>query len=348
MINPYADKNLHFFSYNQPFQLESGEALPAFQLGYSTLGTLNEAQDNVVWICHALTANTDVADWWAGVVGKGCLFDTDRYFVVCANMLGSCYGSTNALSINPITEKPYFHTFPTLTNRDMVRAFDLLREHLGIERIAWTCGGSMGGQHIIEWNILRPEVFENIFLIATNAQHSPWGIAFNEAQRMAIQADSSWQTDSPHAGRQGLGAARAMALLSYRNYAVYQRTQAESSAEMLDNFKAISYQRYQAEKLQKRFHAFSYWTLSKAMDSQNVGRGRESIEKALASIQANAHIVGISSDILFPPSEQRLLAQYIPKAAYYEIDSDLGHDGFLVEVGKIQTILRPVVSMTVQ
>jgi homoserine O-acetyltransferase/O-succinyltransferase len=343
MINTYADKNLHIFAYNSPFKLECGETLPAFQIGYSTFGTLNETKDNVVWICHALTANTDVIDWWAGVVGKGCLFDTSKYFVVCANMLGSCYGSTNALSINPFTEKPYFHSFPALTNRDMVKAFDLLREHLGIMHIAWACGGSMGGQHVIEWNILRPEVFANIFLIATNAQHSPWGIAFNETQRMAIQADASWQTDSPDAGRQGLGAARAMALLSYRNYAVYMRTQAETSLENFDNFKAISYQRYQAEKLQKRFHAFSYWTLSKAMDSQNVGRGRESVAHALASIQARAVVIGIGSDILFPPNEQRLLAQYIPNATYHEIDSDLGHDGFLIEVGKITEILENIV-----
>jgi homoserine O-acetyltransferase len=343
MIDAHAQENLQIFYHNEPFALESGAVLPAFQLGYSTVGKLNEAQDNVVWICHALTANTDVLEWWAGVVGKGCLFNPDEHFIVCANMLGSCYGSTNALSINPLTQQPYYHTFPMLTNRDMVRAFDMLREHLGIKRIAWTCGGSMGGQHAIEWNILRPEVFENIFLIATNAQHSAWGIAFNETQRMAIEADSTWQTDSPTAGKQGLGAARAMALLSYRNYAVYTRTQSEPSLENFENFRAISYQHHQAQKLQNRFHAFSYWTLSKAMDSQNVGRGRQSVANALASIRAKAYVIGISSDILFPPSEQRLLAEHIPQARYFEIDSDLGHDGFLIEAGKITEILQPFV-----
>ncbi|TAE07311.1 MAG: homoserine O-acetyltransferase [Bacteroidetes bacterium] len=343
MIDAHAQENLQIFHHNEPFVLESGEVLPAFQLGYSTVGKLNEARDNAVWICHALTANTDAVDWWGGVVGKGCLFNPDEHVIVCANMLGSCYGSTNALSINPLTQKPYYHTFPMLTNRDMARAFDLLREHLGISRIAWTCGGSMGGQHIVEWNILRPEVFENIFLIATNAQHSAWGIAFNESQRMAIEADSTWHTDSPTAGKQGLGAARAMALLSYRNYAVYTRTQSEPSLDNFDNFRAISYQHHQAQKLQNRFHAFSYWTLSKAMDSQNVGRGRQSVANALASIRAKAYIIGISSDILFPPSEQRLLAEHIPQARYFEIDSDLGHDGFLIEAGKITEILQPFV-----
>lgn len=341
MVNAYADKNLHIFHYTKPFVLESGSVLPAFQVGYTTVGKLNEAQDNVIWICHALTANTDVVDWWAGVVGKDCAFDPDKHFIICANMLGSCYGSTNALSINPETASPYYHTFPTLTNRDMVRAFEALREHLGIKRIAWACGGSMGGQHVIEWSILKPDVFENLFLIATNAQHSAWGIAFNESQRMAIQADTTWLSDSPEAGRQGMGAARAMALLSYRNYAVYKRTQSELSSENFDNFRAISYQHHQAEKLQKRFNAFSYWTLSKAMDSQNVGRGKKSLEDALAYIQAKAYIIAISSDILFPPSEQQFLADHIPHANYYEIDSDLGHDGFLVEVGKINEILKP-------
>lgn len=334
---------MHRFLYETSFQLENGSSLPTFELGYSVAGKLNEAKDNVVWICHALTANTDPQDWWTGVVGKGYLFDPDKHFIVCANMLGSCYGSTNALSINPLTQKPYYHTFPMLTNRDMVNAFDLLREHLGIKRVKWACGGSMGGQHLIEWCILKPEVFENIFLIATNAVHSAWGIAFNEAQRMAIQADSTWQTDTAEAGRQGMGVARAMALLSYRNYAVYQRTQTEPSNQNFDDFKAISYQHHQAEKLQKRFHAYSYWTLSKGMDSQNVGRGRAGIAEALACIRAKAYIISISSDILFPTSEQQFLAKYIPQASYFEIDSDLGHDGFLVEASKIQDILKPYV-----
>jgi len=343
MLNTYAAEDLKVFHYNQHFHLESGKTLPAIQIGYSTIGKLNTNRDNVVWICHALTANTDVADWWSGLVGVGKLFNPHTHFIVCANMLGSCYGSTNALSINPITQNPYYHTFPLLTNRDMVRGFDLLREHLGLTRIQWACGGSMGGQHVLEWNILQPEIFENIFIIATNAQHSAWGIAFNEAQRMAIAADNTWQTQTSEAGRQGMGAARAIALLSYRNYATYKRTQSEIRLDNFDNFKATSYQHHQAEKLQKRFNAFAYWALSKGMDSQNVGRGRESIAKALATIQAKAHVIGISSDMLFPPTEQMLLAEYIPNATYYEIESDLGHDGFLIESDKITAILKPFV-----
>ncbi len=341
MKNAYTAQNLQTFQYQQPFALENGAILPAIQIGYTTIGKLNDQQDNVVWICHALTANTEATDWWSGLVGEGKLFNPQQHFIICANMIGSCYGSTHALSLHPQTKTPYYHTFPMLTNRDMVQAFDLLRQHLGIKRIKWTCGGSMGGQHIIEWNILQPEVFENIFLIATNAQHSAWGIAFNEAQRMAIAADTTWQASLPEAGRQGMGAARAIALLSYRNYATYIRTQSESSLDNFDHFRAISYQQHQAEKLQKRFDAFSYWTLTKAMDSQNVGRGRGSVAQALACIQAKAHIVGISSDIIFPPVEQKLLAEHIPRATYYEIDSELGHDGFLIETDKITQILQP-------
>lgn len=325
----------HIFSHSDDFLLESGSLLPGFQLHYTTYGTLNREQDNVIWVCHALTANAQVLDWWAGLFGPGKLYDPDRHFVVCANMLGSCYGSTGPLSDNPLTNRPFYHDFPILTNRDIVRSFDLLCQHLNITQIHTLIGGSMGGQQALEWAIIRPDLVQNLIQIASNAQHSPWGIAFNESQRMAIQYDATWAESSPTAGLNGMRAARSIALLSYRHYRTYADTQQEPSSEKIDGFRAASYQQYQGEKLARRFNAFTYWILSKAMDSHHVGRGRGSVEEVLQAIQARCLFIGVDTDVLFPPNEQQFLAQWVPQAQHTTISSDYGHDGFLIEVEKL-------------
>ena len=320
--------------------LESGESLAEFELTWQSWGSLNESKDNVIWVCHALTGNSDAEDWWPDLIGEGLIFDPSRYFIICANMLGSCYGSTGPLSTNPGTQEAYFHDFPALTNRDIVQAFDRLRQHLGIDKIEMVIGGSLGGQQVLEWAISNPALFRHLVPVATNALHSPWGIAFNESQRMAIAADPSWKENLPEAGSEGLRAARSIALLSYRSYEIYNRSQEESDLSLTDNYKASSYQQYQGTKLLNRFNAFSYWTLSKAMDSQQLGRGRGGLKKALSSIQAKTLCIGISSDVLFPPEEQRFIAEHIPGAEFREINSPYGHDGFLVETGQLATILK--------
>ena len=337
----YTKNEPQYFKYLAPFALENGQILQNFELAYCLIGGFSPQKDNVIWVCHALTANADPEDWWEGLVGKGQCIDTERFCVICANILGSCYGSSNALSENPDTKEPYYHSFPQLTNRDMVRAFDLLRLYLGIQSIKLLCGGSLGGQHCLEWAVLQPLIFENLFLIATNAFHSAWGIAFNEAQRMAIASDTTWKDKQADAGMQGMGAARAIALLSYRNYETYCRTQTDENNSKTDHFKASSYQNYQAQKLQKRFNAYSYWTLSKAMDSHHLARNRAgSIENTLKNLKNKTLVIGISSDMLFPPNEQRYIAQHLANGLYYEIDSELGHDGFLIENDKIGAKLQ--------
>jgi homoserine O-acetyltransferase len=330
----------HTFSHPESFTLEAGGALPGFQLHYSTYGTLSPARDNVVWVCHALTANAEPQDWWAGLFGAGNLYDPARHFVVCANMLGSCYGSTGPLSVNPRTNEPFFHDFPVLTNRDIARSFDLLRQHLGIEQIHTLIGGSLGGQQALEWAIMRPGIVQHLVQVASNARHSPWGIAFNESQRQAIEHDATWAERSPTAGLNGMRTARSIALLSYRHYRTYAATQQEPSDEKIDDFRASSYQRYQGEKLARRFNAFSYWTLSKAMDSHHVGRGRGSIEEVLRGIGARCLFVGIDTDLLFPPAEQQWLAQQIPNARCVLLTSTYGHDGFLVEIDQLTQAIR--------
>ena len=236
-------------------------------------------------------------------------------------------------------EKHYYHDFPFFTPRDMIRSYQPLKEFLGIKKIKIGIGGSMGGQQLLEWAIEEPELFENIFPIATNARHSAWGIAFNASQRMCIEADSTWKENNPDAGMEGMKAARSIALISYRHYDTYHASQSEHHIDKIENYKSESYQKYQGEKLGKRFNAFSYYFLSKGMDAQNVGRGRENIENALAQIKAKTTSIGITTDILFPVSEQQFIAEHIPNATFTTINSLYGHDGFLLEFEQIQKII---------
>lgn len=332
---------MKYFQYNQPFKLENGQQLPSLTIAYHTYGTLNAAKNNVVWVCHALTANSDAADWWQGVVGKDCVINPERYFIVCANILGSCYGTTGPLSINPETGKPWCHQFPLITIRDMVNAHILLRQHLGIDSIHLLMGGSMGAYQALEWSILEKEVVKRLFLLATSPTESAWGIAVHATQRLAIEADCTWQQDSPEAGQKGLKAARAIGMLTYRNYGIMVQKQTDTDTEKLDNYKAASYIDYQGDKLVKRFNAYSYWLLTKAMDSHHLGRGRGGdVEAILHTIQQKTLLIGISSDILCPLEEQRHMQQHIPNSTLVEIDSAYGHDGFMVEVVKISEVLK--------
>ncbi|CAG0969387.1 MAG: homoserine O-acetyltransferase [Bacteroidetes bacterium] len=322
--------SLKYYKHNQALVLESGRILPDFTIAYHTFGKLNKEASNVVWVTHALTANSDVFNWWKGLFGENSLFNPNEYFIVCANVLGSHYGSTGPLSINPDTGSPYYHNFPEITVRDMVAALNLLREYLQLKKIHTLIGGSLGGQQALEWSITNPQLIENLILIATNAQHSPWGIAFNESQRLAIAADRTWYNHSHNAGAKGLKAARSIALLSYRNYNTYLETQKDDD-EKINNFKALTYQQYQGEKLVNRFNAFSYWYLSKAMDSHHVGRKRGGIEMALSLVKSNTLIIAVDSDILFPVSESETLYHGINGSKLEIINSLYGHDGFLIE-----------------
>ncbi|MGB0881600.1 MAG: homoserine O-acetyltransferase family protein [Vicingaceae bacterium] len=327
------------YLYDNPFQLESGEHFPKLELEYTTLGRLNAEKNNVIWITHALTANSDPSEWWKGLVGKEKFFNPNEHFIICVNVLGSCYGSTGPLSINLNTNNPYYHNFPEITIRDIVNSFDLLRKHLEIVKVHTLIGGSLGGQQAMEWAILQPTIFENLVLIATNPQHSPWGIAFNESQRLAIKSDHTWNLNHPKAGEKGLKTARSIALLSYRNYNTYHKTQQDGIAKRTD-FKAASYQNYQGKKLVERFNAFSYYTLTKVMDSHNVGRRRGSVETALKKIKAKTLVIGISSDLLFPVSESETLANGVDNSSLKIIDSLYGHDGFLIETDLIRETLE--------
>jgi homoserine O-acetyltransferase len=336
-------ETMNIFKLEGQLELESGSVLSGVEVAYTMYGTLNPQKDNVIWVCHALTANALPEEWWPGLVGVGKLMDPNKYCIICVNILGSCYGSTFAGSIDPNTRNQYGDRFPLVTVRDHVQVLKKMRTYLEIDRITLLIGASLGGQHVLEWAIEEPFVFDRIGLLATNAKHSPWGIAFNEAQRMAIHADPTLYEDRPDRGWKGLAAARAIAMLSYRNYRTYQLTQLDSD-ERIDMFKAASYQQYQGEKLCKRFHPWAYLTLSKMMDSHDVGRGRGGIEQALGQIRAKTMVVGIESDFLFPLLEQQFLAREIPGAFLKVLNSKYGHDGFLIEYEILTEILGEFLS----
>lgn len=329
------------FTYDQRFELESGQSLDGLQIAYHTFGTLNRERNNVIWVCHALTANSNVVEWWKGLFGEGCYFNPEDHFIVCANNLGSCYGTTGPLSINPLTREPWYSYFPNLTTRDLARTLALLQHHLGIDNIHTLIGGSQGGQIALEWSLLQPTLISNLILIATNAQHSPWGIAFNESQRLAIKADRTYYANVEGAAQKGLSAARSIALLSYRGYETYEATQKEKDQNRTNDYAAASYQRYQGEKLAARFNAYSYVRLLEAMDSHHVARKRAtSVEDALRKVKAHTLVIGIKRDLLFQTSEQKFLARLIPGAHYAEIDSLYGHDGFLIETVALTRVIN--------
>lgn len=332
---------MKFFHHQQPFELEAGETLPEITIAYHTFGKLNETKDNVVWVCHALTANSNPVEWWAGVIGENFVIDPEKYFIVCANILGSCYGSTGPLSTNPTTGNPYYDSFPLITIRDMVKAHQLLREYLQIEKIFLLMGGSMGGYQVLEWSIMEPSLIEKIFLIATSAKETAWGIAIHTAQRIAIEADNTWKQHQPKAGEKGLKAARAIGILTYRGYNTYAQTQSDADVNKFDDFRVSSYVHHQGNKLVKRFNAYSYWYLTKSMDSHNIARGRaQTVEDVLRTISQPALIIGITSDLLCPLPELKLLAANIPDNEFHEVDSVYGHDGFLTEHVFISGCLR--------
>jgi homoserine O-acetyltransferase/O-succinyltransferase len=331
---------LKIFSYQATFELESGFVIPGYHLGYHTLGKLNDDKSNVVWVFHALTANSNPVDWWPGLVGNGHLIDPDKFFIVCVNMPGSCYGSIGPLSNNPVTGAPYYHSFPFFTPRDMIRAYQPLKNFLGISKIKIGIGGSMGGQQLLEWAIEEPDLFEHLVPIATNAFHSPWARAFNASQRQCIELDPSWTQNNAIAGINGMKIARGIALISYRNQDTYNFYQEDTDLNSLGPYKSESYQLYQGEKLAGRFNAFSYYCLSQSMDSHQVGRGRAGISEALKKIKAKTHLIGIQSDLLFTEKEQVFLLENIPGALLHMIPSVYGHDGFLLEYDAISGIVH--------
>ncbi len=346
--------DLQSFILDAPFVTERGDRLPGVTVAYRTWGRLNAAADNAVVICHALTGDADAPAWWPGLIGPGRLVDPDRHFVVCANALGSCYGTTGPGTLDADGRR-LGSRFPRVTIRDQARLHARLLNRLGVRSVALAVGASMGGMQALELALVDreagPDRVRRLVLIGMGARHGAWQIGISEAQRLAIRADANWQggdfpPDAPPAA--GLAAARAAAMMTYRSAALFDerfgRAAHEPRTAPGDPRYAIeSYLRYQGAKLVGRFDAGSYVRLTEAMDDHDVGRGRgrEDAASALARLAADALCVGISSDVLYPPEESRALAALLPHGHYAELVSPFGHDAFLVDFEALDALVRP-------
>jgi len=313
------------------FKTELGFTFPSLRVKYKTWGTLNEKGDNAMIICHALTGNADVASWWGGMLGDGYPFDTSKYFIVCANLLGSCYGSTGPNDVNPLTGYTFRGNFPVCTVRDNVRAQHALYRHLGINEVACAIGGSLGGMQVLEHCIMGREFVQSGIAMVTGGFQHAWNIGISEGQRQAIYADPNFNNGdwAVHPDR-GLAVARQTAMITYRTHSAYATKFGRERRN--GYFEVENYLHAQGKKIKERgFDAGAYLALTRTMDTHDVARGRGDYFDVLRSIEQPMLLVGIDSDNLHPPSEQTELADYIPDSQLMVVHSSEGHDGFLLE-----------------
>ncbi len=328
------------------FRLESGCNLRDPVIAYDAWGKLNAAGDNAVVVCHSLTSNSDATSWWTDLIGPGRVLDTDRFFVICLNALGSPYGSASPLSTNPDTERPYGAEFPGITIRDTVCAHRRALQALGVQRIALAIGGSMGAMQVLEWGF-QGDYVGALIPIAVGGRHSPWGIAWTEAQRRAIYSDPKWNdgmypADDPPA--EGLAAARMMAMISYRTAGEFDdRFGRNASTDFEPGFSVESYLRHQGKKLVDRFDANCYVHLTRQMNTHDVARDRGRYPEILCELTQPTLVIGISSDVLYPLHEQQELVAEIPNAELIVLRAPYGHDSFLVEADRLADLIEPFV-----
>lgn len=335
--------NQQSHTFKEPFITESDCYLPEPTVAYQSWGNLNKNRDNAVLVCHALTGNTAADEWFSGLFGPGKILDPEKQFIICPNVLGSCYGTTGPASINPKTEKPYRADFPEITIRDMVRLQQNLLDELQINNIEMLIGGSMGGMQVLEWCIMddRPQ---SAVLMGMGKAHSPWAIGISNTQRQAIYNDPNWNEGyytEEQPPKKGLALARQIAMISYRTATDYQQKFGRKSQDGTDHFEVESYLGYQGYKLVNRFDAVSYVRLTQAMDSHDVARERGSYEEVLGSIQIPLMVIGIDSDNLYPVEEQYEMVRLLDNSRYRRLKSPHGHDAFLIEFEQLNNIICP-------
>mmetsp|Transcript_7736 Transcript_7736/g.10300 ORF Transcript_7736/g.10300 Transcript_7736/m.10300 type:complete len:411 (+) Transcript_7736:76-1308(+) len=327
----------------EDYKLECGKLLRKPQVCYNTWGTLNEKQDNAMVVCHALTGNSNLESWWGGLLGPGKVFDTDKYYVICANVISSCYGSTSHASIDPDTGRPYGRYFGPITVRDSVGMHLQMVKTLGVNKIACVIGGSLGGMQALEWMALGGDMVNSAVIIGCGATHTSWQIAVSEAQRQAIYADPRWQGgsyDPSNPPAQGLAVARQIAMVTYRSAEGYHKKFGREVQEEKGIFKVRSYLEYQGQKFLTRFDPLSYVQMTELMDSHDVGRNRGGVDEALGNLEQKALVIGIDSDILYPLWMQEELAAKMPNAELKIVKSIDGHDAFLLEQAQISSFIN--------
>ncbi|MBE2238927.1 MAG: homoserine O-acetyltransferase [Caldilineaceae bacterium] len=353
------------FAEDEPFCLESGETLRPVALAYETYGALNADRSNAILICHALSGSAHAAGyldgdpekvgWWEETIGPGKAFDTDRFFVICSNVIGSCYGSTGPASIDPATEQPYGLHFPVVTVGDMVRAQVRLIDHLGIDKLLCVAGGSMGGMQVLEWAAHHPQRLHAAMPIATTAHHSPMLIAFSEVGRQAIYADPAWNHgayyDQPRKPDAGLAVARMVGHITYlseesMHLKFGRRLQGleKYGYEFETEFEIESYLKYNGLKFTQRFDANSYLYVTKAMDYFDLTQPTGSLAAAFAaSTEVRFLVISFTSDWLYPSYHSKQLVSALTAAGvdvtYLDVKSSWGHDAFLLEVETMTNLL---------
>ena len=335
---------------DQPFLLESGRQLPGVEVAFRTWGKLAPSGDNAVIVCHALTGSADVDAWWGELMGPGRVLDPQRDFIVCSNVLGGCYGTTGPASMAP-DGRVWSCRFPRITVRDQVRLQMQLADHLGIKSIRFVIGGSMGGLQALEWALLDPRRVRAVVSIAATGRHSAWCAAWSEAQRQALRADPRFRGGRyalSHPPRRGLAAARAVAMVSYRSPVSLENRFGRASgrevfagrAEAPDELAVRNWLRYHGQALGARFDANAYLALIDAMDTHDLARGRGVYEQVLAGIRQPVLVGSVLSDALYVPAEQHKLAFLLPRGELFEIDSEHGHDGFLMDAALYEPRVR--------
>ncbi len=368
--DPIAWRRFETVCEDRCFALEGGGVLDRIDLAYETWGELNASGSNAVLVCHALTGDAHAAGpsgpgqptdgWWDDLIGPGRALDTDRYFVVCINVLGGCQGTTGPASINPATGERYGASFPVVSIRDIVRTQAMLADRLGIWRWLSVVGGSMGGMQSLEWAVMYPDRVASLVSIASTAAASPLQIGWSETGRLAIANDANWNDgdyydaapgEGPH---EGLMLARRIAQIHYRADQSYADRFGRATVDKLDTFEhwgrfqIESYLDYHGEKLARRFDANSYLVLNKAMDLHDVGRGRGGVPAALGRVKVPTLVASVDSDMLYTPRQQHELRDLIASGGspveFVEITSDHGHDGFLIEFDQLHPMLDEFVS----
>lgn len=330
------------FTFNTPFVTEGGSTIPEPTIAYQTWGQLNADRDNVVLVCHALTGNTEADEWFGGLFGAGKAMDPNKHFIVCPNVLGSCYGTTGPTSVNPKNGKRYRVDFPQVTIRDIVRLQQKLLDELQITGIELVIGGSMGGMQALEWCIMddRPR---SAALIGMGKKHRPWAIGISHTQRQAIFNDPNWNGgyySEENPPEKGLALARMIAMNSYRHPSDFDDKFDRRLQDGMEQFEVESYLSYQGQKLAGRFDAVSYIRLTQAMDSHDVARERSDFSGVLQQLAIPVNIIGIDSDMLYPREECQELARLLPYGQYNEIESRHGHDAFLIEFDQLNAIIK--------
>ncbi len=334
----------------QPLLLESGTELPGVEIAYRTWGQLNAAADNAVIVCHALTGSPDADAWWGALFGPGRTLDPERYFIVCSNVLGGCYGTTGPASAAP-DGRLWGARFPRVTLRDQVRLQMALADRLGVRGIRFVIGGSLGGLQALEWAVLDTERVDAVVSLAASGRHSAWCAAWSEAQRLALAADPKFRDgnyDPADPPRAGLAAARAIAMVSYRSpISLDKRFGRASGGEVFADRAAApeelavrGWLRHHGSSLVERFDANSYLALIDAMDTHDLGRDRGSYERVLNRLGQPVLVGSITSDALYVAVDQQDLAFLLPRGEFLEIDSEHGHDGFLIDAAGFEPQVR--------